>query len=271
MATGTNARVTVDRARIDNEGVARAGVVADGGSNVVVKNSRIHTENGVLPAGYRSTVDLRYMQQAPWMLGIVGNVRATNLVGENTQASYIDSSISSEGWGVLSVDTGENTKLTSINSRIATTGDEGYGSYAIGNATERFLGSRLDVDTCAAINRGGSIHYGDSSREAVAALNTELELGLTRRELGALRERRTVIDSERWGVMWHGAGSVRVDGGTIVNTERATFLDKGQRIDGSDGARRRGHGTRRADRLHDGRRRPDGHRARRRPTPGRSC
>jgi hypothetical protein len=241
VGTGTNTRLVVDGADIANRGAVRTGVVADGGSNVIVKNSRIHTDNGVLPADYQSTVDLTYMEQAPWMLGIVGNVRATNLLGVDTKASYINSSISSQGWGVLSTDTGSNGKLTAIDSHIATTGGEGYGSYAIGNATERFLGSRFDVDTYATINRGGSVHYGDSTRAAVAQLNGELGLGLSARELAALPVRRTVIDSQRWGVMWHGAGSVDVSGGTIVNSDRATFLDKGQQVaidvDGSQGAR----------------------------------
>ncbi|MXG88306.1 hypothetical protein [Nocardioides flavescens] len=239
-ATG-GARLVVDDARITGHGAARTGVVADGGSNVIVKDSTIHTEDGTLPADYQSTVELAYMQQAPWMLGIVGNVRATNLLGDGTRATYVDSDISSEGWGVLSADVGSDGKLTAINSRVSTTGDEGYGSYAIGGTTEEFLGTRFDVDTYAAINRGGAIHYGDSDRASVAALNTSLDLRLSQRELRALDRRRTVIDSDRWGVMWHGSGSVSIDGGTQVRTGRATFLDKGQAVDvtvdGSDGAK----------------------------------
>ena len=240
VATGADTRLVVDGATITNQGSVRTGVVADGGSNVIVKNSRIHTGDGVLPAGYQSTVDLTYMQQAPWMLGIVGNVRATNLLGVDTRASYINSKISAEGWGVLSTDTGQNGQLTAINSTIGT-GGEGYGSYAIGNATERFLGSRFDVDTYAAINRGGSIYYGDSTRAAVSDLNSQLELGLSPRELAALPVRNTIVNSQRWGVMWHGAGTVDVSGGTRINTALATFLDKGQQVgitvDGSRGAR----------------------------------
>lgn len=181
------------------------------------------------------------MQQAPWMLGIIGNVRATNLVGVGTTASYINSEISSEGWGVLSADVGDDGRLTTINSTVRTTGGEGYGSYAIGGTTESFLGTRFDVDTYAAINRGGEIHYGDSTRSAVAAANAELDLGLTATEMRSLQPRKTVINSARWGVMWHGSGGVTIDGGTVVKTARATFLDKGQAVsvdvDGSQGAR----------------------------------
>ena len=98
----------------------------------------------------------------------------------------------------------------------------------------------MNVDTYAAINRGGAIYYGDSTREAVAALNSSLELGLSAKELSKLPALSTTINSKKWGVMWHGAGSVDISGGTVVNTELATFLDKAQAVDitvdGSQGA-----------------------------------
>lgn len=239
--TATNgSRLVVDDADVQNKGVVRTGVIADGGNTVVVKNSTIATSGGTLPSDYKATVDLAQMRQAPWMLGLEGTVRATNLLGDDTTAAYIGSSISSSGWGVLSTDTGSNGHLSAIDSSVST-GTEGYGSYAIGGATEEFLGTKFDVDTYAAINRGGAIHYGDSTKSAVAALNTSDDLGLSAKELKALKTRATTIDSDQWGVMWHGAGSVDIDGGTQVRTGLSTFLDKGQQVDidvdGSDGAK----------------------------------
>ena len=51
--------------------------------------------NGVLPADYIPTVDLEKMEDAPWMLGLngAGNVRATNLLGNNSIAAYVNSSV----------------------------------------------------------------------------------------------------------------------------------------------------------------------------------
>ena len=82
----------------------------------------------MLPPGYQSTVDLATMQDAPWMLSIKGNARTTNLLGDGTKASYINSQLSSQGWGVMSTDTGQNTVLTSIDSSIDTGTAQGYGS-----------------------------------------------------------------------------------------------------------------------------------------------
>ncbi len=242
VGNGPDTTLVVNHARIDNKGTVRTGVVADNGANVIVKNSYIRTSDGPLPVGYTPTIDLGYMMQVPWMLSIGGDVRATNLLGTDTKATYIRSKIISQGWGALSTDSGMNGTLSAIDSYVANYGDEGgYGSYAIGNATENFLGDTFDVGTYATINRGGAVHYGDSTPAAVAGLNGSLDLGLTRRELSQIPARPTIVHSRRFGFMWHGEGSLSIDGGTIVHSKEATFLDKGQAmqvaVDGSRGAR----------------------------------
>ncbi|WP_329280838.1 hypothetical protein [Streptomyces sp. NBC_01451] len=243
VGAGAATTLVVDGARITTKGVVRTGVIADAGANVVVKNSRIHTRNGVLPADYQATVETPYMQSVPWMLGLDGNVRATNLIGAGSRATYLDSTVFSETWGALSVEGGQGLKLTVVNSRVGNTGSYGYGTYAIGDATVRVLGSRFDVGSYATIIAGpaANVHYGDSTREAVAALNAELELGLSKAELQAVPARNTVVNSGHFGYMFFGAGTLTLDGGTVVNSEKATFLNKGQRttitVDGSRGAR----------------------------------
>lgn len=242
VGTGEGTKLVVDHAFINNTGAVRTAIVAEGGANVIVKNSTIAVHDGVLPSDYVPTVDLAYMESAPWMLSIAGNVRATNLLGVDTKATYINSSLSSEGWGVLSSDVGQDGQLTAIDSTLINTGNEGgYGSYAIGDAVERFLGTTFNVATYASIIRGGTVFYGDSTPTAVAQLNSALDLGLSAPELAQLPVRATVINSRRFGVMWHGPGAVTVTGGTLFRTQEATFLDKGQAVaitvDGSQGAR----------------------------------
>ncbi|MFJ9566761.1 hypothetical protein ACIRQQ_42840 [Streptomyces fuscichromogenes] len=242
VGTGSGTTLVVDGATIGNEGVVRTAVIADATANVVVKNSTIHCADGTVPDEYPSagTGDTRYMITVPWMLGISGNVRATNLLGASTKASYINSRISSEKWGALSVDGGSYCTLTAINSTIANTGGEGYGSYAIGNVTEHFLGCTFDVGDYALIHWGASAHYGDSTADAVSALNDSLDIGLTSAELSALPEQSTTIDAGRFMVMWYAAGSVAIDGGTQVTTGETTFMCKAVAgtvtVDGSDGA-----------------------------------
>ncbi|WP_043662504.1 hypothetical protein [Streptomyces xylophagus] len=243
VGTGAGTTLVVDGATIRNEGVVRTAVIADATANVVVKNSTIHCADSTLPAEYPAdgTSDTRYMITVPWMLGLSGNVRATNLLGASTRASYINSRISSEKWGALSVDGGSNCTLTAINSTIANTGGQGYGSYAIGNVTEHFLGCTFDVGDYALIHWGASAHYGDSTRAAVAALNTSLELGLTSTELRRLPEKPSRIHAGRFMVLWYATGSVTIDGGTQVTTGETAFVSKAVpatlTVDGSQGAR----------------------------------
>ncbi|MEV7392298.1 hypothetical protein [Streptomyces sp. NPDC091215] len=240
---GDGTRLVVDGAEIDNRGAVRTGVIARDGANVIVKNSRIHTREGVLPADYQPGFGAN-MMTVPWMLGLSGNVRATNVLGENTTATYIGSRISSESWGVLSTDSVRDSRLTAINSTVTLTGDSGYGTYADGNSQQDlFLGTHFDVATFAAISTGSPVTFGDSTREAVAALNTELDLGLTAGELAAIEPRPSVVTSRGFGVMWHSGngGSVTIGGGTRFTTAETMFLDKAKQVsitvDGSQGAR----------------------------------
>ncbi|MGV1008295.1 MAG: hypothetical protein ACOYBY_06765 [Dermatophilaceae bacterium] len=248
VASGAATRLLVKDTTITNEGAVRTGLVATDGSNVIVKDSTIRTHDGVLPSDFQPTIFPGQMRSAPWMLGIVGNVRATNLAGANTKATYIGSDVSSTGWGVLSTDSVSNGQLTAINSRIST-GSEGYGTYADGQSvTDRFLGTTFTVDDYAAISTGGDVHFGDSGKDAVSALNAALDLRLTPLELAHLPVQNTVVRSNRFGVMWHGGGqpnvdggTVSIDGGTVVDTAKTTFVDKGLQValtvDGSEGAR----------------------------------
>ncbi|MFJ4620763.1 hypothetical protein [Streptomyces sp. NPDC088812] len=172
VGTGAGTTLLLDDVTITNKGVVRGGVATEDGCSLVVKNSRIRCLNGVLPADYVPAGGAN-MLVVPWRLGISGNVRATNLLGANTTATYIGSSIESETWGAFSVDSTADSRATAINCRIANLGDEGYGTFADGNVVERILGCEIDAGTSTTIigASDGTVYYGDSTRQAVASLN----------------------------------------------------------------------------------------------------
>jgi hypothetical protein len=64
---------------------------------------------------------------------------------------------------------------------------------------------------------------------------------LERRALKALKVKPTIVDSDRFGVMWHGSRSVDVSEKTVISTDESLFLNKGQAVDitvdGSQGAK----------------------------------
>jgi len=222
------ANVTIDGLKLKNAGVVRTAIISDGGANVVVKHSDIDVSGGTLPSDYVANVDMPTMVAAPWMLGLEGTNRATLLLGDGSKASYIDSDITAEDWGVLSTDAGSGVKLTAINSSIKTI-DSGYGTYGIGSATGEYLGSRFDVNSYISISANGEnvLHFGDSDKASVAALNDSLNLGLTNKELKQLTKQNSKLSSDRIGFMtWAGDNTVNVDGGTRVSTGLATFEDK---------------------------------------------
>lgn len=242
MAAGKDTTLILDGAKIRTQGAVRSGVVATRNSTVIVKNSTIETMNGILPPDYVPNVELGKMLAVPWMLGLSGNCRATNLLGTNTTATYINSSISSESWGVLSADGDDETqepverdnreqKLIAINSRIANTGKVGYGNYF----TAYYYGCDIDVGDYASIG-GGT--FAASDPETIARLNEDYNFGLTPEELKALPRKRTHVKSGRFGMMLK--GTARISDDTIFDTEKAVFLIKGGSaeidVDGSKGA-----------------------------------
>ncbi|MFD7130948.1 SDR family NAD(P)-dependent oxidoreductase [Streptomyces sp. NPDC059894] len=130
VGTGAATTLVVEDGEITTQGVVRTAIISDGGANVVVRNTTVHTRNGTLPADYQATVETPYMQSVPWMLGLDGNVRATNLIGKGSRATYLGSTVLSETWGALSEEGGSGLKLTAVNSRVGNTGAYGYGTYA---------------------------------------------------------------------------------------------------------------------------------------------
>ena len=48
------------------------------------------------------------MVAPPWILGIMGNSRCSNMMGRDTTTNVIDSETSAGAWAVLSTDAGDN-------------------------------------------------------------------------------------------------------------------------------------------------------------------
>ena len=192
------ANVQVNDAVITTNGAIRTAVFVGGNSTMTVNNAVIETYNGTLPEDYTFNVDLGRMMEAPWMLGITGNVRSTNLVGNGT-AYYINSVITSQGWGVLSTDDTSDSRLYCINSDIKTI-ESGYGAYSIGNNLDYFSGCNMDVvDYGVIMAAPGDTTFTDSS----------------------------YVKSARIGVMLHsGTGELRIENGTVFETQEAVIQAK---------------------------------------------
>lgn len=208
VATG-DARVLVENTKIKNSGVIRGCTLAADNATLTIKNSEISAEGGTDEQSEIRGKETGNMTCVPWMLGLSGNNRATNVVGSAT-AIYENCTLRAERWGVLSTDGVDSPKqfgeyrvhLTTRDSLIEITGDSGYGSYSIGACHNIFDHSIFNVPDYALIV-ANEYAAGDFVN-------------------------RTVVNSGRFGVMWHQnqRGLLKVEDSTF-NTGMSTFLVKG--------------------------------------------
>jgi len=130
--------------------------------------------------------------------------------------------------GALSTDNGQDATLTAINCRVANTGTAGgYGSYAIRNATENFLGCRFEWPATPPSTAAGGL----LRRQAPARRWPSSHLpgaGASPRELAAIPVRNTVIDSKalRHDVARRPGSVRRQRWHAVLNSRTRPFLDK---------------------------------------------
>ena len=194
IMTDGNADVTVNKASIINQGVIRNAILVRGNSTIHVNDSHIETYNGIMP---EKTVG---MMSVPWVLGLTGNVRSTNIIGNGT-AFYNNTYLKSQAWGVLSTDDTKKVRLTATKCTIETV-ESGYGSYSIGDCINTFSGCTFKVNDYALI----------MANETASGIFTD----------------KSTVNSGRFGVMIHAGnyGNLTIDKGTVFNTKKAVIQVK---------------------------------------------
>ena len=242
VAVYGDSKVIIEDSNIEATGVAKSATFADSGSDLIVRGSTLTSNGGTIYKDYKSTANQSYMINPPWVLGIVGSARTTNVMGDYTTGTYVDTVITADAWGAMSIDTGNYMRLTAINTDIAVEGS-GYGAYAIGTGTiEDYYGVKFDVDTYAVIMTGATVNLNsvtagdkidvykvkadDAARGASADDTDKLVTTET-----ATATANTVVNSKNFGFMMHHNGPsgwniLNVNEGTEINTGNAAFLVK---------------------------------------------
>jgi hypothetical protein len=202
IMVGGESNVTVENANIGTKGVVRTAIWVGEKGTVTVNNSFVDVYDGVLPTGYKFSVNPGEMMEAPYGLGISGNDRATNLMDSGT-AYYNNSHLRTHGWGVLSTDGSGSRKIYATNTWIEAVGS-GYGAYAMGDALVHFSHCVIDVaDIGLIVGAQGSGVFTDG----------------------------TIVNSGRFGVMMHqgqGGGQLTIDKGSIFHTKATAIEVKGR-------------------------------------------
>lgn len=198
LTTHGTAKVLVEDSVIETVGAAKNAVVTAGDSEVVFRNCQLHSKNGTLPHDYEDTIQLGVMKSVPWMLGLRGNCRTTNLC-KNAKVTYENCHLSSAGWGVLSVDDLDSGVLTVKDSLIEITGPSGYGAFSIGDVKEIFDHSTIRVPDYGLIGAMGDQYYTNG----------------------------TVIEAGRNALTSTSKGVLKADKGCVFKSGMTTLLNKG--------------------------------------------
>lgn len=252
-AFGSGANVTIEDSTIHTSGVATMPIFADEGATLTFRNSTLQSDGGTLSADYLNTPSQTLMVAPPWILGIMGNARGSNMMGRDTTTNVIDSETSAGAWAVLSTDAGDDMYLNVYNSTLTLNNSDesaaaplqaeggqisetldnpytvnygtGYGTYVIGRAVETFAGSEINVGTYATIFTGGSATY--TALEAGETYELKNHAGETTATYEATEDKVTEIHSDTFGFMAHqNENSITIEKGTVVDTGYATFLVK---------------------------------------------
>jgi hypothetical protein len=187
-----NAEVTLNKALITTNGCARSAIFVGGTGSLHVHDTNIEVGSPALPEGYKDvfTEGGKFFFRVPFMLGLSGTCRATNIVDKVKNVDYTNTRIKAQGWGAMSIDGGDKTNLNMTKCTIETI-ESGYGAYAIGGSIDKFSGCTFNVADMAMIGTGGSGVFTDG----------------------------TIVNSRRFGVMYHGSGDLTIDKGSVFNTK----------------------------------------------------
>ncbi len=199
IRTDGKTEVTIENARIVNTGAVRTAVFVGGDSITTVNNSYIEVHDGTLPADYEFSVAPGKMMEVPWMLGVKGNLRATNLAGNGT-VYYNNTHIKAQGWGCLSSDNvSTSPKIIATGCTIETT-ESGYGAFSLGTNVSTFSNCTFNVKDYGIISQDGDGIFTDG----------------------------TVVNSDRFGAMYWGSGAyLTIDKGSVFNTKSTAIQCKG--------------------------------------------
>lgn len=258
------AKLTIDHCELMSRGVAKPVVFVDGGADCLIRDSVYRCQGGTLYPGYQNAAGFTKMVAPPWVLGITGTARGTNLMGPLSTMTIVNSDCSASGWGVVSTDGGQEMALYIVDSTLTLSpGEEllnnpylrrygsGYGIYCCG-CDEFIHGTTIHVGTYATISTGGTITLASSRGTITPGKKYLIPTGTFAPlppdgHMGEVMDvhwyddpvftpiagkgNPTVIESDGWGFMFHGDSKLNVLDGTICNTDYATFLIRACAVD----------------------------------------
>lgn len=202
VMAGGKATLNINNSHITSYGAARNTIFGGNSCTLNVNNCTIEARPGVLAADYVDSIEPGGMKCVPWMLGLRGNCRATNLA-DNTTAYFNNCTLKSESWGVMSTDGVSRVRSYIKDSAIEITGASGYGAFALLDCVVTLDNTTVKVPDYGLVSSMGSA--------------------------GFIVKNNTKIDSGRFGTISYRVadGLIKIEEGCAINTGEATFMIKG--------------------------------------------
>jgi hypothetical protein len=194
LMTDGYADLTVNNSDFVTNGVVRNVASIKGHSTIRFNGCNLETGNSELPEVTEG------MMSVPWVLGLVGTCRATNLMDYGTE--YVtDCTIKAQAWGALSTDATTSCRMYVKDSTIEVV-ESGYGSYSIGDSVNTFDHCTFDVADIALI------------------MANEVSCGVF--------TNYCEVNSGRFGVMTHAGnvGTITIDKGSVFNCDETVIQVK---------------------------------------------
>ena len=219
IAAAGRSRVTVEDTKVRTEGVSRSTLFVGEDSDVTLNNCDFATRSEKpTPEEMAAGKAAGRMMEPPWSIGIRGNGRALNLAG-NGHLTLNRCHVTSNSWGVLSIDGARVNRLDVNDSLIEITGDNGYGCFCICDDLT------FDYDS---FGEPGCIDTISGSTFNVAYTGVLMSLGNGCAEFrdGA------VVNSRRFGafVHRHNGGWLRINSGAEFHTAKSCIVVKGSNL-----------------------------------------
>ena len=212
-----NVKLTVNNAEIHSFGISRGAAFVGENAEATFNDCFFTMDSGVYTQKElddRLAGDKFRMMEPPWVMGIAGHGRATNLAGMAT-ANYNRCVVKSNSWGVLSIDGGCVTRLNVKDSVLEMTGDTGYGVFSIADDVAfdyKAYGKHGSYDVVDhSVIKGVTYPIIMSNGKAGGAFINGTEIYA---RFGAL-------------IFRNDGGHLDIKNKTVVNTELCTFIVKG--------------------------------------------
>ncbi len=217
IAVSGKAKVTVNNAEIHSFGISRGAAFVGEDSEVTFNDCFFTMDSGVYT---QKELDDRLadgdfrMMEPPWVMGIKGHGRTTNLAGMAT-ANYNRCHIMSNSWGVLSVDGGCVTRMNVKDSVLELTGETGYGVFSIADD--------VAFDYAA---------YGDfgcfDSLDHTIVKGVTYPIIMSNGKSGGEFKNKSEIYAQFGCLCFRNSGGhLNVTSGTLLKTELSSFMCKG--------------------------------------------